>query len=253
MPGGEPNLVPGLSFPETTLPGVMRQFSPSDVPPKTIHLVVIQVPSPIVIGLVTNAMSVRCAWLPVVRKVSCDITTFWPMYTRFWLWIQTPSPIHEFLPIESFHGNLTRVLGRNITPGSILAPKARSAATRTRELICQGFVTKSSSTPAHKYTANRGLSHACLSPGALARSMIGADALPVVFDVSLWLIVSPQQKWVIRIQEAPYLTQNHIGAGFPRASQPTICRTWQSSRCAASSKSAYLVGLRLTLAGGSTR
>ncbi len=110
----------------------------------------IHAPGSMTIGRVIRAMSRRCAWLPVVSIVSWERTTSWPTVMRSWLWNQTPSPIHERSPIRSFHGNLTRVRGRKTTPSPISAPNARSARTRSDELICHGFVTRSSSTTAQR-------------------------------------------------------------------------------------------------------
>jgi hypothetical protein len=50
----------------------------------------------------------------------------------------------------NFHGNFTRVRGRKMTPLPISAPNSLSTFTRTYELTCQGFVTKSSSIADHK-------------------------------------------------------------------------------------------------------
>jgi len=58
---------------------------PTVVPPRTMHLLVIQAPEAITTGLVTKAMSTRWRWLPVVMNVSCEITTSCPTCTWSWL------------------------------------------------------------------------------------------------------------------------------------------------------------------------
>lgn len=157
----------------TTLMGRMRADVPMVTPPRIMHRDVTHAPSWMTIGRVISAMSRRCAWLPVVKNDSCDTTTSRPIVTWSWLWNQTPSPIQESAPIRSFHGNRTLVRGRKTTPRPMSAPNRRNAHTRRRELICQGLVTMTSSTAAHKSTTSTGRSQDLRSPGAVRSGTTG--------------------------------------------------------------------------------
>src|SRR3954454_13055690 len=95
---------------------------------------------------------------------------------------------------------------------------------RSFELICHGFVTRSSSTTDQSRIVGRGRSHAARSPGAWARLMTGTSPACFAFIASQF-ILSP----IVR------LTHYNTGAAHiePNGSPPAVPRvipSWDAVR-----------------------
>src|SRR5215212_10387506 len=113
-------------------------------------------------------------------KVSWDTTVLSSIVTRPWLWIHTPSPIHQLSPICRFQGNFTRTRGRTIMLAPMRAPNSRNAHTLRADEICRGLVISKDSTTIHSASTPRLLGRSKFPGPAADRSIGSCMHVPVV-------------------------------------------------------------------------
>lgn len=118
---------------DTTSPGATSDVTTAAAPttarrpmmhgPMTLARNAIHAPSWMSSGIVADSEQLNLA--------DCDSTTLLPILIGPLLSTWTSSPIQQSAPTRRFHGEVIRTRCRIRTPGSIVAPQQRSAATRT--------------------------------------------------------------------------------------------------------------------------